>query len=190
MISSAANGQPTAHTIATNVRRLMARDGLTYSDVVEATGLDERTIRGLVRGFNKPHARTLHKVAQGLGIPIDELFQQSSYSPQRSFDRATNPLVDGVVHSHQSVFRAWSAADFDELYSHFGTGGPLNETGVLAAAEAINTKRSLLRQVCVLLESGEAELLADFVKLLYRRVAVADPTADTNGCDASAQNAV
>ena len=53
----------------------MARDGLTFSDVVDATGLDERTIRGLVHSTNNPHARTLHKFSQGLGIEIGELFQ-------------------------------------------------------------------------------------------------------------------
>ena len=59
--------------------------------------------------------------------------------------------------------------------------GPLSEAGVVAAAEAINAKRALLRKVCVILESSESELLADFVKLLYRRVTVADQPADTNG---------
>ena len=190
MVSAAANGQAAAHTIATNVRRLMARDGLTYGDVVESTGLDERTIRGVIRGVNKPHARTLHKLAGGLGVSVDELFRPAppGSAVERSFDRATNPLVDSVVRSHQSVFLAWSDADFDELYSHFGTGGGLTESGVLAAAEAINHKRSLLRQVSILLESGEAELLADFVKLLYRRVAVA--SADSNGAEVCVENAV
>jgi transcriptional regulator with XRE-family HTH domain len=190
MVSATANGQAAAHAIATNVRRLMARHGLTYGDVVEATGLDERTIRGLVRGVNKPHARTLHKLAGGLGVSVDELFRPSppASSAERSFDRATNPLVDSVVRDHQSIFLAWSDADFDELYSHFGTGGALTEAGVLSAAEAINHKRSLLRQVSVLLESGEADLLADFVKMLYRRVTVA--SVDSNGIEACVENAV
>lgn len=188
MVSAAANGQAAAHTIATNVRRLMARHGLTYGDVVEATGLDERTIRGLVRGVNKPHARTLHKLAGGLGVAVDELFRPASVVPERAFDRVTNPLVEAVVRNHQHMFLAWSDADFDELYSRFGTGGALTEEGVLAAAEAINKKRSLLRQVSVLLESGEADLLADFVRLLYRRVAVG-PT-DSNGTEACIDNAV
>ena len=68
------------------------------------------------------------------------------------------------------LVRRLGATDFDELYSQFGHGGPLNEAGVVAAAEAINAKRSLLRKVSVILESSESELLADFVKLLYRRV--------------------
>jgi transcriptional regulator with XRE-family HTH domain len=161
--------QVNAQTIATNVRRLMARDGLKYVDVVEATGLDERTVRGLVRGANNPHARTLHKFAQGLGIPIDELFQPVDVRARQAFDRATNPLVQGVVESNAELFSAWSPADFDELYSQFGHGGPLCEEGVVAAAEAINAKRSLLRKVSVILESSESELLADFVRLLYRR---------------------
>jgi len=158
-----------AQTIATNVRRLMARDGLTFSGVVEATGLDERTVRGLVRGANNPHARTLHKFASGLGIEIDELFQPVGGRARQAFDRATNPVVQSVVDENAAMFTAWSETDFDELYSQFGAGGPLSEEGVVAAAEAINAKRSLLRQVCVILESSEAELLSDFVTLLYRR---------------------
>jgi transcriptional regulator with XRE-family HTH domain len=166
-------------TIATNVRRLMARDGLTFADVVAATALDERTIRGLVRGANNPHARTLHKFAQGLGIEIDELFRPADARVRQNFDRATNPLVQGVVVANAELFTAWSESDFDELYSQFGHGGPLNEQGVVTAAEAINAKRALLRQVSVILESSEAELLADFVKLLYRRVTISGLSSAT-----------
>jgi transcriptional regulator with XRE-family HTH domain len=191
-ISATSNGagrrvpQGSAQTIATNVRRLMARDGLTFGDVVEATGLDERTVRGLVRGANNPHARTLHKFVHGLGIPIDELFQPPGFRARQAFDRATNPIVLEVVEAKAELFGAWSPADFDELYSQFGHGGALTEEGVVAAAEAINAKRSLLRKVSVILESGESELLADFVKLLYRRVAIADQSAEINGAVASA----
>lgn len=170
-----------AETIATNVRRVMARDDLTYGDVVQATGLDERTVRGLVRGANNPHARTLHKFAQGLGVSIDELFQPVAARARQAFDRATNPIVQEVVAANADLFSAWSSVDFDELYSQFGHGGALNEVGVVAAAEAINAKRALLRKVCVILESSDSELLADFVKLLYRRVTLAEEPADTNG---------
>jgi transcriptional regulator with XRE-family HTH domain len=166
-----------AATLAMNLRRLMARDALTYEDVVAATGLDERTLRGLIRGCNNPHARTLHKLAQGLGVEIDELFQRARVATARQFDRATNFLVEGIVATHPELFDRWSAADFDELYSRFGTGGQLNEPGVLAAAEAMNAKRELCQQVSIILESGEAELLTDFVHLLYRRATGAAPPA-------------
>ncbi|MEX2316333.1 MAG: helix-turn-helix transcriptional regulator [Pirellulales bacterium] len=158
-----------AATVATNLRRLMAKGGLTFDDVVAATRLDERTIRGLARGANNPHARTLHKLAHGLGVSIDELFRPVGRSPAQEFDRATNVLVEGVVAQRPDLFAHWSQAEFDELYSRFGTGGALSEEGILTAAEAMNAKRALWTQVSVILESGEAELLAEFVEMLYRR---------------------
>jgi transcriptional regulator with XRE-family HTH domain len=159
-----------AATIAANLRRLMARDGLTYVEVVAASGLDERTIRGIARGKNQPHARTLHKLAHGLGVEIDELFRPLGRSAPRQFDRATNALVESVIEAHPDRFQDWSDADFDELYSRFGAGGQLTESGVLTAAKAMNAKRDLWNQIGVILESGESDLLAEFVDVLYRRV--------------------
>ena len=167
-VSKTARGSDTA-VVAGNLRRLMARDGLTFDDVVHASGLDERTVRGVVQGKNNSHARTLHKLATGLGVEVDELFRPLGLSPARRFDRATNTLVESVVAAHAVHFRNWSNADFDELCSRFGTGGQLTKAGVLAAAESMNAKRTLLRQISVILETGEAKLLADFVDLLYRR---------------------
>lgn len=167
--------QPDAATVAFNLRRHMAREGLTFDDVVAAATLDERTVRGIVRGRTHPHARTLHKLAQGLGIEIDELLRPPGRRAPRAFDRATNSLVESIVTRHAETFAAWSEADFDELYSRFGTGGQLTEPGILTTAEAMNAKRDIGRQVNVILETGEAELLANFVDVLYRRV-TATPT--------------
>jgi transcriptional regulator with XRE-family HTH domain len=174
MISASAPSRDAA-TLAMNLRRLMARDGLTFDEVVAATGLDERTLRAIARATNNPHARTLHKLAGGLGVSIDELFRPPGRFSPRHFDRATNSLVEGVVARHQNAFKNWSQSDFDELFSRFGTGGALTEAGVLAAAEAMNAKRELWRQVSVILESSEAELLAEFVEVLYRRATVSTP---------------
>lgn len=159
-----------AATVAWNLRRIMARDDLTFEGVVAATELDERTLRALARGRNNSHARTLHKLASGLGVPIDDLFRPPGRNAPRQFDRATNTLVESVVAHHQTAFADWSESDFDELYSRFGTGGQLTEDGVLAAAQAMNAKRDVWRQVNVILESGEAELLSQFVSVLYGRV--------------------
>ena len=130
--------------------------------------------RGLVRGTTNPHARTLNKLARGLDVAIDDLFRPPGRHSPRQFDRATNMLVDGLVAEHAATFTNWSEVDFDELYSRFGTGGQLTEDGVLAAADAMNARRDVWRQVSVILESGEAKLLAEFVELLYRR-AIATP---------------
>ena len=163
-----------AAMVALNLRRHMAREGLTYEEVVAATELDERTLRGLVYGTTNPHSRTLQKLAQGLGIEVDDLFRPPGRHSPRQFDRASNSLVEGVVADHADAFTNWSEADFDELYSRFGTGGQLTEDGILAAAQAMNAKRNVWRQVSVILESSEADLLAEFVELLYRR-ATASP---------------
>jgi len=162
-------------TLATNLRRLMAREGLTYDDVVAGSGLDERTIRGVMQNTQRPHARTLHKLANGLGVLADELFrppaeQASSRQTPAEFDRACNPSVGQVIADHPELFAGWSETDFDELASRFGVGGPLSETGILAAAQAMNRKHQIFRQVAILLETGNAELLCAVVDTLYQRV--------------------
>ena len=169
-----------AAAVAANLRRVMARDGMTFDEVVAATELDERTLRSLARGVTHPHARTLHKLAQGLGVAIDELFQPVARTAPRQFDRATNLLVESCVAQHPRLFRNWSQGDFDELYSRFGTGGQLTEEGILAAAQATNLKRDLWRQVSIILESGEADLLSQFVQMLYGRVTSSAPPRDGN----------
>lgn len=159
-----------------NLRRIMARLGLTQSDVVQATGLDERTVRAILTGANtRPHARTLHKLADGLGVDVDEFFQNPGCLTYRLFDRQTNPIVDEIVSQHPVHFDGWTEQDFDELYSRVGTGGALTAEGVLAAAEAMNRKREVMEKVALLLESGDAELLVGFVDLLYRKTVLNEP---------------
>ena len=68
---------------ASNLRRLMARSGVTLEQVVEASGLSERTVKGVLGGKSKPHARTLHRLAAGLGVSADELFQNPSLLTHR-----------------------------------------------------------------------------------------------------------
>jgi transcriptional regulator with XRE-family HTH domain len=155
----------------------MAREGLTFEEVAAATELDERTLRGLLRGLTNAHARTLHKLAEGLGVEMDELFLPPGRFAPRQFDRATNTFVEEVIASRADLFENWSQGEFDELFSRFGTGGQLTPDGIIAAAEAMNSKRDIWRQVNIILESGEAELLSQFVSVLYGRVTSASPAA-------------
>jgi transcriptional regulator with XRE-family HTH domain len=96
---------------ATNVRRLMARNGMTLAQLVEASGLHGRTIKAILSGTSKPHARTLHLLAAGLGVSADELFQNPSLLAHRLFDRRTNPAVQDVVDSHPELFEGWTETD-------------------------------------------------------------------------------
>ena len=154
-----------------NLRRLMARRGLTLEQVVDCSGLDERTVKAIARGITTPHARTLHKLAAGLGVSTDELFQDPSLLAYRSFDHETNPMVEQVVCDHPELFAGWTQRDFDELYSRFGDGGAVTTQGAITMVEAMNRKREVHNKVALVLESSEGDLLADFVELLYQRVA-------------------
>lgn len=157
---------------AQNLRRVMARFDLTIADVVEQSGLDERTIKSILAGRTNPHARTLHRLADGLGIQVDEFFQPASVFAHRAFDRATNPVIDQVVAECPQLFVDWTEADFDELYSRFGAGGALTLDGARAAAENMNRNREVHERVALLLETSEAEFLTRVVELLHQRVQV------------------
>jgi transcriptional regulator with XRE-family HTH domain len=158
---------------AANLRRLMARQGLTLDEVVQRSGLDERTIKGILSGTKiKPHARTLHQLATGLQVSADELFLNPSSLAHRVFDRQTNPLIDELVDAQPALFDGWSWADFDELYSHFGLGGGLTHAGAVEMVHSINRKRQIYSKVAILLESSDAELFSGIVDLLYDRVVV------------------
>jgi transcriptional regulator with XRE-family HTH domain len=161
--------------VASNVRRLMARCGMTLQQVVEATGLHKRTVKAILSGHGKPHARTLHRLASGLGVSTDELFQNPSLLTHRLFDQRTNPIVQEVVDSRPQLFDGWSQADFEELYSHFGTGGALTVAGTTEVVLAMNRKRDIHQKVALLLESGEAEILSGLVELLYQKIVVSKP---------------
>ena len=92
-----ASQRQTAQTIATNVRRLMARDGLTFSDVVETTGLDERT------------------VAAWSAAPTTPTHGRCTNSPTASASRSTNCFSRPALrrrgrHSIGPPIRSWKAS--------------------------------------------------------------------------------
>ena len=155
-----------------NLRRLLAGRGLSIRQLAEKTGLDERTIRGILSGTNRPHARTLHRLARGLGVAVDELFLHPSQLLYRRFDRRTNPVVEEVMQSHQELFSDWTEAEFDELHSRVGTGGALTVEGTLAAVHRMNRRRELHEKLDLLLESSQAELIRSIMDVLYKQVVV------------------
>ena len=157
---------------AANLRRLLARQGLTVEELSQRCGLDQRTIKGILAGHKNPHARTIHELARGLDVDPDELFQDPSLLAHRLYDRQTNPAVAEIVESRPELFVGWTEHDFDKLYGTFGIGGALTSEGVVALAEKMNIARQVHQKVSVILETGEAELLRDFVDMLHKRVIV------------------
>ncbi len=155
---------------AENLRRVMARLGLSQREVAQRSGLDPRTVRGLLCGQKQTRPETLHRLAEGLGVAIEEFFLAPAQWACQAFDQQTNPLVDEVVADHAELFAGWTEAEFAELASRFGHGGMLTAEGALAAARAMNRRRELLEKVTLLLETSQAETLAGIIELLYRQV--------------------
>ena len=160
-----------------NLLRLMAAAKLSIQQVAQATGVDQRTIRGITSGDNKPHPRTLHRLAEGLGVSVDEFFVDPAQLLYRCFDRHTNPLVEEVLESEGHLFEGWREADFDELHSRVGAGGALTREGALAAVRQMNRKRELHDKLDVLLESSHAQTVGGIVDLMYAEVV--PPPADS-----------
>ncbi|MCC7085927.1 MAG: helix-turn-helix transcriptional regulator [Pirellulales bacterium] len=157
---------------AANLRRLMAREGLTLAALVARSGLNHQTVKGLLSGTKRSHPRTLHRLAGALAVPVEELFQDPALLRHRLFDRQTNPVVEEIVAREPQLFHGWTSAEFDELYSRFGVGGALTSEGAREAAKQMNRRRELLNKAAVLLESNEAELLEGMIEMLFRRATV------------------
>jgi transcriptional regulator with XRE-family HTH domain len=155
-----------------NLLRLMAAGGLSVRGVARQTGLDERTIRGILGGGNKPHPQTLHRLADGLGVKVDEFFVDPARLLYRRFDQHTNPVVAEVIATHGGLFEGWTESDFDELHSRVGTGGALTVEGTLAAVRHMNRKRELHEKLDLLLESSHAEIAAGILDMLYEKAVV------------------
>ena len=106
----------------------------------------------------------------GLGVSVDELFIDPAQLLYRRFDRLTNPMVEEVLANHCDLFIGWTQADFDELNSRVGMGGPLTSEGALTAVRLMNRKRELHGKLDVLLESSQAEVTATFLKYCTKKL--------------------
>ncbi len=148
----------------------MAAEGLSMREVAQRAGLDERTVRAVRNGRHRPRGRTLHRLAEGLGIPVDQFFVDPAQLAYRQFDRATNPVVEQVVEESPALFRHWTEADFDELNSRMGSGGGLTRNGALEVAAHINRKRRLHQKLDLLLETTHGALVGEMLELLYERM--------------------
>ncbi len=159
----------TEHT-GKNLRRVMANLGVTIEEVVQRTGLDVRTVKGILDGSHRPHARTLTRLAEGLAVSSDEFFLDPVQLLYRQFDFRTNPVVEEVIADCPDLFAGWTDLDFDELHSRVGTGGPLTAEGTVQAVRQMNHNRQLHEKLAVLLESSDADLIRGIVEMMYEKV--------------------
>ena len=178
-------------------RACCARKGWNLGQLARHAGVSRQTLYQLERGVTrKPRFSTLGKIATALDVTpehligierpqsvdfarthdfssrvgIDETTVDRSHeeSPaQRDFDRRTNGAVANVVDESPQLFTGWNADEWDELYSSFGTGGPLTPEGVVETAARMNRKRETIRKLHVVMETHLGELASGIVDVFY-----------------------
>lgn len=173
-------------TVGQRIRAARLRKGWNQLELAAKSGVSRTTLYQMERGaIPTPRAATLHRLAQALGIPVGWLDAEEPLEPSpaasnipsesdgaRTFDRQTNPFVDVVAQQSPELFAAFTAEDWDELYSTFGVGGALTEEGVFQTATHIAKKRETLRRVSILLETHLAEPTTALVESLFRLIEV------------------
>jgi transcriptional regulator with XRE-family HTH domain len=186
------------------IRAGCLRRGWDDGELARRAGVSRTTLFYLRRGTTRrPRASTLSRIARALDIDPVGLVQPGSTSAsdadserRRQFDRRTNPLVAVVCGERPELFAGWSEADWDELYSQFGTGGALTEEGVALAAAEMNRRRETVRRLQVVLETHLAEVAERLVETLFELTRpqsniVATPQLDEllTACRAAAESA-
>ena len=165
--------------LSRNLKALLEARRLSTAELAARSDLDETIIRALVRGeITRPSLTTLDPLAAALEIDVAELLAEPADDRRRAvarIDRRTNPLVAEVIAARPQLFAGWTPADYEDLYSRFGTGGELSFAGAERCAAAINRRRATLAKAALLLETTHAEELAGRVERLFGEIVLAAP---------------
>jgi|SRR5215217_274678 len=78
-------------SLATRLRVLRAERGLTVRQVAALSGVAKETISQIERGERHPYDRTLAKLAQAYGVPVEELLGEPVLTGPKAKAPATEP---------------------------------------------------------------------------------------------------
>ena len=85
-------------SLAERLRVLRARRGFTLTEAAERAGVQRQTLALLERGERHPHTPTLHKLAKGYGIPVEDLLEEPvSLAEAPETGRAVTPELAALV---------------------------------------------------------------------------------------------
>jgi transcriptional regulator with XRE-family HTH domain len=109
-------------SLPARLRVLRARQGLTLIDAAEQIGIGRDTLSDLERGNRHPVMPTLAKIAEGYGVPVEELLEEPSeaqepelaaHGPKGEAPRDTGPIE---VHDRALEEQLREMPDFLDVY--------------------------------------------------------------------------
>lgn len=178
--------QEAAAQLGRRLHTLMVARGLDPGELARQAGISRTTLYSLLQGRTaRPRASTVARLASVLGASPEYLStgqpaaigtagpgavewrDDSVPASLREFDRSANHVVTEFCESNPQLVSGWGEAEWDELYSEFGTGGPLTPAGIEQAAARINARRETLGMLRIILETHLEPVATGMVAALY-----------------------
>jgi len=133
-------------SLATRLRVLRARKGLNLTDAAHRIGVTRHTLASLEKGGQEPHFDTLAKLAEGYGVPVEDLLVGSESGAKSGVGSEASPelraaaeqapragrLVDlsqvrEWLSAQDAVFVAMSEAEFVDVVAQIESLEELQE---------------------------------------------------------------
>lgn len=64
-----------AKKLGGNLKRIRVKKNITQIEIAKTLGVDRSFVSNIENGKNNPTLATIAKLAQALGVPVDELFK-------------------------------------------------------------------------------------------------------------------
>lgn len=174
--------RPSVESIARRLWACCLARGWDAAELARHSGVSRTTLYHLQAArIARPRISTLSRLAAAFGLTLEQFLQGHNSRPSsprdvrpeehsRSFDRRTNTAIHAVSRDRPELFADWNDAEWDELYSTFGTGGELSAEGVVLEAEKINARRESLHKLAVVMDTHLHDVARHMVESLYRMV--------------------
>jgi transcriptional regulator with XRE-family HTH domain len=188
-----ANGS--RHDVAGKIARLVEERGWNQEDFARIANLNRHTVREIVKsgGGRRLRNATVSQCAAALGLqvnelrdlPLERLLPRMHGSPtdddggrKRLQERASSPELLAWLERNPDRAGQFTAEEADELLTMQAPGGALGRMGVEHCVEVVERKRRLLRRVAAIASTDYADLLEQFVGLLFEKVQTPRQTVD------------
>jgi transcriptional regulator with XRE-family HTH domain len=173
--------------LAAKIARLVEERGWNQEDFARITNLNRQTVRQILRAEGRKLRNvTVQACAKALGLtvselralPLERLLPRMHGRPAadgedailRLLEQATQPELRHWIERNPDRARDLGDAEFDELLSLQGDGGPIARYGVEQFIVRIERRRRLVQQVKAVADSDYLELLEQLVGLLHEKV--------------------